>query len=123
MVDRNPRDGGPDPDRSRWARLSRSLAFWALLILVPLILIQLINPGRQEVQEFNYTEFVRQLESGNVLRVTVIDGRELEGELRSSVTVSGEEVQEFWARLPVKDSEQLLERLESSGVLIEAEEA
>jgi cell division protease FtsH len=117
-----------DPNRSeeqpRWARMSRSLAFWALIILVPLIVIQLVSSGRRDVQELNYTVFMRELEQGNVLKVSVVEGKELEGELRTPVaSESGKASREFWTKLPVWHSEELLKRLEENGVVIGAKEA
>jgi len=103
--------------------MSRSLAFWALIILVPLIIIQLLGTGRRNVQELSYTEFMHELEQGNVLRVSVIEGKEIEGELRAPVGTSGQTTRDFSTRLPVWHSEELLERLEESGVTIGAEEA
>ena len=116
-----------DPDRGqqqqRWARLSRSLAFWALIIMVPLIVIQMVGSGRRDVQELSYTDFLRELEQGNVLKVSVIEGKELQGELRAPVGTSGQPASEFWTKLPVWHSEDLLKRLEASGVVIEGKEA
>jgi len=119
-----------DPNRGeeqpRWARMSRSLAFWALIILVPLIVIQLVSSGRRDVQELTYSEFMRELEQENVLKVSVIEGKEIEGELRAPVTgsaSSGKPSREFWAKLPVWHSEEILQRIEDAGVVISAKEA
>ena len=35
------------PSTSRWARMSKSLAFWALLIIIPLIVIQLVSAAAE----------------------------------------------------------------------------
>ncbi|UCF21639.1 MAG: ATP-dependent zinc metalloprotease FtsH [Gemmatimonadota bacterium] len=91
--------------------------------MVPLIIIQVIGSGRRNVQELSYTEFMRELDRDNVLKVVVIDGKELEGELRAPVGASAEAGREFWTKLPVWHSEELLKRLEESGITIEAEEA
>jgi len=121
MPEMEPNRGEPGP---RWSRLSRSLAFWALIILVPMIIIQMLGSGRRDVQKLDYTEFVRELEQDNVLKVTVIDGKEIEGELRAPVVgTSPDACTEFWTKLPVWHSEDLLKRLEASGVTIDAEEA
>jgi cell division protease FtsH len=103
--------------------MSRSLAFWALIILVPLIIIQLLGQGRKDVQELSYTDFMSELDQGNVLKVSVIEGKELEGELRAPVGATGQTTREFWTKLPVWHSEDLLKKLEESGIAIEAEEA
>jgi cell division protease FtsH len=120
MPDIKPNRGEP---QGRWSRMSRSLAFWALIILVPLIIIQLVGSGRRHVQELSYTNFIHELEQGNVLKVSVIEGKEIEGELRAPVGATGQATREFWTKLPVWHSEELLKRLEESGITIEAEEA
>jgi cell division protease FtsH len=120
MSDLMPKGGKP---QGRWARMSRSLAFWALIILVPLIIIQLVGTSRREVQELSYTEFMNELDDGNVLKVSVIEGKELEGELRAPIGTAGEAASEFWTKLPIWHSEELLKRLEASGVTIDAEDA
>jgi cell division protease FtsH len=121
MPEMEPNRGEPG---SRWARMSRSLAFWALIIMVPLIFVQMLGSGRRDAQKLEYTDFVRELEAGNVLKVTVIDGKEIEGELRAPVVGAPSDAgREFWTKLPVWHSEDLLKRLEASGVTIDAEEA
>ena len=111
------------PGPSRWARMSKSLAFWAFLILVPLIVIQLVSPNRKEIQQLTYTEFLRELESDNVLKVAVVEGKQIEGELKAPISASGETVRDFFTLLPVWHSEELLARLEEQGIQIEAKDA
>jgi hypothetical protein len=85
------------------------MAFWALIIMVPLIIIQMVGSGRRNVQELTYTDFMRELEQGNVLKVVVIDGKEIEGELRAPVVgTSSDTGRDFWTKLPVWHSEDLL---------------
>ncbi|UCC75166.1 MAG: ATP-dependent zinc metalloprotease FtsH [Gemmatimonadota bacterium] len=91
--------------------------------MVPLIVIQMVGSGRGSVQELSYTEFIRELEQGNVLKVVVIDGKQIEGELRAPIGSSADAGREFWTVLPVWHSEELLKRLEATGVTIDAEEA
>jgi cell division protease FtsH len=120
MPEMEPNQGEQGP---RWARLSRSLAFWALVIMVPLIIIQMLGSGRDDAQKLGYTDFIRELEQGNVVKVVIIDGKKIEGELRAPVGTSSDAGTDFWTMVPVRDSEDLLKRLEASGVTIEAEPA
>ena len=85
MAKLNP-SGGP----GRWARLSKNLAFWVVLLIVPFALITLIGPGRKDVKLFNYTQFKDELEAGNIRKVTVIDGELLSGEFNQAVLHEGE---------------------------------
>ena len=123
MSERSPNRG---PGQTRWARLSRSLAFWALILLVPLMVLKLAGSGGEQRAELSYTDFICELEANNLLRVSIIDGQQLEGELRSSsscATVDTGGSRDFWTKLPFPDGETLLARLEARDVVIEAEEA
>jgi len=129
MANDQDKQGGqrPSPQKGgngggRWSRLSRTLSFWLLVILVPLLILQIASPRQQESAEFNYSQFRAQLESGNVARVTIIEGKRLEGELRRPVTEDGREVDEFRTLLPIQDSGEILEELEAADVVIAAEE-
>jgi cell division protease FtsH len=110
------------PPGGRWSRFSRTATFWALLILLPLLLFQVLGPRRDQPTEFSYTEFRQQLDANNIHEVTVVEGERVEGELRAPVTIDEREVREFWARLPVRDSEQLVARMEEQGVIIRGAE-
>jgi cell division protease FtsH len=118
MSDLNPNRGEP---QSRFGRMSKNLAFWVLILIVPFVVINLIGNSRKEMHELGYTEFLRQLNGDNVLKVTIIDNRQIEGELRSPVDAQAG--REFWTRVPALAGEELLARLEASGVVIEAKEA
>jgi cell division protease FtsH len=125
MAERDGERGSKAPQGApggRWNRFSRTATFWALLILIPLLLFQLAGPRRDQPAEFSYTEFRQQLDEANILEITMVEGERVEGALRTPITVEEREVREFWARLPIRDSEQLLARLEEQGVIIRAAE-
>ncbi|MFW6079127.1 MAG: ATP-dependent zinc metalloprotease FtsH [Gemmatimonadota bacterium] len=114
-----------DDQRSRWARLSRTASFWILIFLVPLLLLNVIGPQDDEGADLSYSQFEEQLESGNVLEVTIVHGGQaqtVEGTLRRSIAVEGEDVSRFQTLLPVRDSEDLVSRLQAQDVIIRAEE-
>ena len=56
------------PQRSdqdnRWARHSKTLALWFLIVLMSILAIQLVRGQDETRAEFTYTEFVQQLEGG-----------------------------------------------------------
>ncbi len=110
-----------DRKTPRWGRFSRTASLWALVFLIPLVLLQMM--GRQEVvpEEVDYIEFSRELERGNVASAEVIEGKVIEGDFRSPIVV-GEvsDVTSFRTTLPVRDSEALIARLETAGVHISA---
>ncbi|HEX6134548.1 MAG TPA: ATP-dependent zinc metalloprotease FtsH [Longimicrobiales bacterium] len=120
MQDRN---SEKEPKTNRWGRFSRTASFWILVIMTALLITQVFSPNRQQSAELTYLpEFVRQLEAGNIDSLTVIDGKRLEGTLRQPITVDQRQITEFWTLLPIRDSEEILARLQDSGVPIRGAE-
>ncbi len=113
----------PSGAPSRWARLSKNLAFWVVLLIVPFALITVIGPGRKDVKLFNYTQFKDELEAGNIRKVTVIDGELLSGEFNQAVLHEEQSTEEFTTRLPGPITQELLDELEAQNVTIVAEKA
>jgi cell division protease FtsH len=113
----------PRPPGSNWTNLSKNLALWLLVGLLALTLFQVMSRQRSPSQEFTYTDFVRQLEAGNVIHVVVLDGKRLEGDFRTPVLQNERAAKSFTVLLPFADSETFQKRLEESGVTIEARES
>jgi len=109
-------DGG-----SRWARLSKTAAFWILMVLMFVVALQLVRGERTAAADFNYTEFQAQLAAGNVHKVT-FKGRKLEGELRAPVQREGQDLTEFTLTLPPGAEDSLVPQLQKDDVIIEAQE-
>ena len=116
MADRD--NKGPTPPR--WARFSKIAAAWVLIAMVPIILLQM--RGAQEVgEQFPFSKFREEFESGNVESVVFIEGQAVEGVLRSAVPgAQGGQVTRFQTQLPIQDSESLVNELEAAGVQIDA---
>ena len=57
----------PDPG-SRLSRLSKTAAFWILMILMLVVALQLVRGQGDQAAELNYTEFLAQLNSGTSTR-------------------------------------------------------
>ncbi|HUG40453.1 MAG TPA: ATP-dependent zinc metalloprotease FtsH [Longimicrobiales bacterium] len=115
-------DSGQDEGSGRWARNSRTLSFWVLFVLVSILLVQILGPRQREAADLTYSEFLAQLEQDNVSKVTIIEGKRLEGELRTAVASHRGEATTFVTLLPVRDSEALLARLHDENVQIGARE-
>jgi cell division protease FtsH len=115
----------PQPNRPRFSNLSKSLALWLLIILLPLTIYQLFMPRERAAVDINYTEFVRQLDEGNVKSVTITD-RQVTGVLEQparTVTEGGSRsYQEFRTVLPFEDSD-LVREMQEKGVAVEAKQA
>ncbi|HUH12257.1 MAG TPA: ATP-dependent zinc metalloprotease FtsH [Longimicrobiales bacterium] len=119
MADRD----GSGPKGPPWGRLSKTLSFWLLLFLIPVLLLNVMSSKEQEAAELNYSRFTEQLRGENISEVTFIQGGRVEGELRTPVVLEGGEVRKFWTRLPVENSEELVAELEAKGVEISAQES
>ncbi len=90
--DRPGGDGGPQPPANKFGNASRTLAFWAMLILVGIVGYQLLGSqtGRQvELESFN--EFEELIDRGEVEEILVLNNTEVSGKLRTEITrqVSG----------------------------------
>ncbi len=102
-------------------RFLRTASFWALIVLIPLLIFQLMNSNREAQQELTYSEFRAQVEGGNVESVTIQEGRKLKGILRSSIEKSGAQVEKFHTLLPFEADKALLDELEEAGVQSQGE--
>ena len=113
----------PDPLRTpddglKMTRVSRTGAFWLLLVLLAALLVQLMRGQEDAAIEFTYTEFRTQLDADNILEVTVVESRRIEGELRAPRMEEGREFQKFTTMLPGEISAELLTALEQHDVEI-----
>jgi cell division protease FtsH len=84
----------------------------------------LYTSSSKEVAEISYSEFIKQLEAGNISEATFIE-REIEGRLKSeTILPSGNATglfTKFKARIPFEDNSfNLVNRLEKAGVAISA---
>ncbi len=116
------RDGKGGNGGGRFGRLSRAASFWILVILIPVLIIQMLAPRKQEAVEFNYTQFLEHVRANNVSEVTLVEGKRVEGVLRQPVVHETRPIREFFVILPVRDSEQLVAELHDRGVIIRAKE-
>ncbi|MBA3969122.1 MAG: hypothetical protein H0X52_03385, partial [Gemmatimonadetes bacterium] len=92
--------------------MSKTASLWALIILIPLVLVNVME-GRQPTSEpLTYTQFKSELDRGNIQQVAVIEGSQVEGQLRAPIQGKQGQVTHFRTRLPVRDSEALVASLE-----------
>jgi cell division protease FtsH len=121
-AERDPNRQPPRPPQSRWGRFSKIASLWVLLFLVPFVLLRMMDSG-EVGEQLEYSQFSRELERGNVERVVLVEGRRMEGELRAPIPGEQGQVTRFVTDLPVHHSENLIQRLEESGVSIAARDA
>jgi cell division protease FtsH len=115
----------PTPPQTpfNFRRLSKTLSFWLLVILVPVAILQLSNSRAEPTAEMDYSAYREQLDSNNIARVTIQDGSVIHGTFKQPVEVRDRAIRAFTTRLPVKDSEGHLALLEARGVQIKAQAA
>jgi len=87
-------------------RPARTLAFWVILMLSALLIYQFYSTAREATHEISYSQFLAQVNSGNILKLVAVD-KELTGELVSptGMSVAGSELQvkQFKVYLPAED--------------------
>jgi cell division protease FtsH len=110
----------PDPNE-RLGRISKNAAFMMLMALVLLFMIQMVRGQEGAPAEITYSEFTDYLDEGRIHKVTFRD-QEIEGELRSPITIEGQEYIEFEARSPGDVTDGLLTELADAGVIIDAKQ-
>ena len=77
-------DNDRNRPKGRWGQFSRTASFWVLMFLIPLLIYQVAGPRKgREVSPLPYSVFRAQLRDNNVERVTIIDGKQIEGSLRT----------------------------------------
>jgi cell division protease FtsH len=93
---------------------ARNLILWAIVILLLLSVFNNFGSRTGQVESVNYSEFLEQVDRGNVSNVT-FQGRTITGELSSG--------QPFSTQSPETDNTALIGELRKSNVQIEAKEA
>jgi cell division protease FtsH len=112
----------PQPPGSDWRRISKTISFWILVILVPVAFMQIATNRTEPAVEVQYSDYSRQLSNDNLRKVTIEGGRLARGEFREPVAIGGRTITHFVAKLPVANSEAEVERLRAAHVEISGRE-
>src|SRR5688572_10731585 len=95
----------PPPRDFQWARLLRTLSFWALLTVGVVALIQFTSGRRQDVGDVSYTRFAEELDRGNVATVEITERQQLRGQFKQSITLGRRKFDRFITLLPFETSD------------------
>ena len=111
----------PPSKGPKFSSVSKTLAFWILLLLLPLTIYNFLSVKREEVVRIDYSDFKRELSSGNVSSVVIVE-KEISGELKLPSSLSRDDgVQldytKFRTFTPFEDPT-LISSLEEKGVSI-----
>jgi cell division protease FtsH len=117
----------PTPPKNKrdfsWGRTSKTFAFWILILLIPVALIQLSGSRNSASPKINYTAYRAQLERDNIKSVTIQGGKYIQGEFRSAISHQGRTgIMKFTTNLPAENSEKEIEALTQRNVTIEAQD-
>jgi cell division protease FtsH len=112
----------PEKDESagRLNRFLRTASFWALLVLIPIAILQLMDSSRRQQEVLTYTEFRAQVRDGNIASIEIRDGLRLEGQLSRPLPRDDTQIDQFQTLLPAEISQELLDELEAGGVTVHA---
>ena len=89
---------------TNWGRLSKTLSFWILIILIPVALIQLSGARAESAPEIRFDQYRQQLGRGNISEVTVQAGKNVIGSFKEPVTVNNKSAKKFTTQFAMKDS-------------------
>src|SRR3954462_7214104 len=106
-----------------WGRLSKTLSFWLLILLIPVALIQLSNGRSEQAPLISYTQYKSELDNNNIRKVKIQAGKYVTGESKTPVPYDGRNVPKFNVRLPMENAQPEVDSLAKRGVVIEAEDA
>ncbi len=118
MADRIP----PPPREFNWARMFRTLSFWALLIVGTIALVQVASKGRREEAEITFSQFEDELNAGNIQTVEIAERQKVRGTFRRAVTVKRLPVERFNVLLPFEADNAWVASLSTKGVEVRARE-
>ena len=106
-----------------WGRLSKTLSFWLLILLIPVALIQLSSARTDQAPLITYTQYRSELDRDNIRKVKIQAGKYVTGEFKTPVPYDGRNVPKFNVRLPMENAQAEVDSLSKHSVMIEAEDA
>src|SRR2546426_3986885 len=111
----------PPPREFNWARMLRTLSFWALLIVGTIALVQLASSRRREEAEITLTQFAEELNAGNIASVEISE-KKVRGAFQRPVVVKRQTVERFTLMLAADPDNAWITSLMTKGVDVRARE-
>jgi len=103
-------------------RFSKTLSFWIIAFLVPIVLIQFAMRGSEQIADVDVTVYDAQLDADNIAKVTIVGGKEITGEFKNRILIKGKEVKSFKVMLAIANNPEEIKRLREKQVVIKAAE-
>jgi cell division protease FtsH len=118
----------PKPEKPKrefsWSKLSKTVSFWILIILIPVVLLQITGTHSEAAREIDYNPTFRdELAAGNIDNVTVQGGKVIVGEFRQPITVGNKQAKRFTVNLTGNVTDGLDQELRAKNVRVRAEDA
>src|SRR5918996_4307943 len=110
------RDSNRSPKTpGRLGRTSRSLSFWLLMFLIPLMIYQLTTSREKELAKLEYWQYRTQLQQNNIDSVSIVLGERIEGKLRQPIAGSkrDKKITDFWVEIPQGTTDRISAELEA----------
>ena len=102
---------------------SKTLAFWVLVLLVPVAFFQFSNARSDARVELNVSQYEQQLDANNVSAVNISSDRHVNGDFRQKVAVDGHSGKKFHVLLPGPLTERERDQLRTNKVVVSSSEA
>src|SRR5258705_2337819 len=112
----------PPPRELNWARMLRTLSFWALLIVGSVALVKFAGGRGQDAVEISYTQFTQQLGDSNIAAVEVTERQQLRGDFRHAIPARRRTADKFTTLLPFESNDAWVTSLRAKGVDVRAKE-
>jgi cell division protease FtsH len=113
----------PPPNKpGGFGKFSKTLSFWMLAILVPVMFFQFAMKGNSQATKIDYSLYDAQLTADNISKVTIVGGKVVTGEFKTGVLIDGTETRRFQTQWGIANSERDFERLREKQVSIKAED-
>jgi cell division protease FtsH len=112
----------PPPRELNWARMLRTLSFWALLIVGSVALVKFAGGRGQDAVEISYSQFSQQLTDSNVAAVEITERQQVRGDFRHAIPAGRRTADKFTTLLPFESSDAWVASLRTKGVDVRAKE-
>src|SRR3954470_5879068 len=114
----------PEKPKRTWANWSKTISFWILIILIPVVLLQITGSHDNAVREIDYNPTFRdELAAGNIEKVTVQGDKTIVGDFKQPIAVGTKQAKRFTVNVPGKISDSDLAEMRAKNVSVHAEEA
>jgi cell division protease FtsH len=112
----------PKKREMNWGKFSKTFAFWILILLIPVALIQISGNRGGESPKVKYTRYRQELARDNIQSVVIQGGKYMQGEFRARTNIEGRDVRRFTVNLPAENSQKEVDDLAARNVIIEAQD-